>query len=95
MTAHIPHIHSAEMAQCSDIVVLDVLHKCETIRGDMIDIISEMMEYLGDCDMKRLSMGDLVTKERQDSAKRHVICGNTPFLCLFPVLLVGTVCLTS
>ena len=82
VTAHIPHVHSAEMAQRSDIVVLDVLHKCKTIRGDMIDIMREMMEYLGDCEVKRLSMGDLVTKERQESAKRHVICGNTPFLRL-------------
>ncbi len=76
--AHIAHVHSKEMAQRSEIVVADVLHKCETKRSDMIDIMREMMGYLGDSTDKRLSSGDLLTKERQDGAKRHVICGNTP-----------------
>ncbi len=36
---HIPHPHSAEMATKSDVVVCDVLHKNETKRVDMIDIM--------------------------------------------------------
>lgn len=81
VTAHIKHTYSKEMAQRSEIVVADVLHKCEkceTKRSDMIDIMREMMGYLGDSAEKRLSVGDLLTKERQYGAKRHVICGNTP-----------------
>ncbi len=77
-SAHIPHLYSAEMAQRSDTSVLDVLHKCETNRGDMIDIMREMMGYLGNSDIKCLSVGDLLTKERQDGAIRYVMCGNTP-----------------
>ncbi len=36
---HIPHPHSAEMAKKSDVIVCDVLHKNETKRVDMIDIM--------------------------------------------------------
>ncbi len=70
----------------------------------MIDIMREMMVYLGDSTDKRLSIGDLLTKERQDGAKRHVICGNTParrlellvpcvadWHCLLNFLIVSTV----
>jgi len=66
------------MAQKSDVVVLDVLHKCETKTTDMIDIMREMMSYVGESTVKHLSFGDLLTKERQDGSKRHVMCSNKP-----------------
>ncbi len=70
--AHIQHPHSKEKSG-----VVDVLHKCETKTTDMIDIMRDMISYLGDSSNRLLSMGDLLTKERQDGSKRHVICSNT------------------
>ena len=78
VVAHIQHAHSKEMKEKSGVEVLDVLHKCETKTTDMIDIMREMISYLGDSANTRLSVGDLLTKERQDGSKRHVICSNTP-----------------
>lgn len=66
------------MAKKSEVVVADVLHKCETIRAEMIDIMREMMTYLQDSPIRCLSVGDQLTKERQDASKRHVMCSNTP-----------------
>ena len=108
VVAHIEHAHSKEMKERSETVVLDVLHKCETKRTDMIDIMREMMSYLGESPVRRLSMGDLVTKERQDGSKRHVTCSNTPagrldhlepcvadWHCLMNFLMVNTLALST
>ena len=35
VVAHIEHVHSTEMKAKSEVVVLDVLHKCETKRTDI------------------------------------------------------------
>lgn len=45
---HIPHLYSKEMAMKSEVVVLDVLHKNETKSSDMVQIMREMVSYLGD-----------------------------------------------
>ena len=39
---HISHIYSKEMAEKSDVIVLDVLHKNETKNSDMLDIMKTM-----------------------------------------------------
>ncbi len=70
VASHIPHIHSKEMANKSEAVVLDVLHKDETKGAEMIDIMVEMHEYLGESSKTRLSGGDYVTVERQRGAKQ-------------------------
>ena len=44
---HIQHQYSAEMAKKSEVIVLDVLMKNEACRGDMIDIMHCMQNYLG------------------------------------------------
>ena len=58
------------LRNCSD-------RRCETKRTDMIDIMREMITYLGDTRVKHLSVGNLLTKEQQDSSKRHAMCSNT------------------
>ncbi len=58
------------MANKSEVVVLDVLHKDETKSAEMIDIMVEMHEYLGESSKTRLSGGDYVTVERQRGAKQ-------------------------
>ena len=45
---HIPHAYSKEMAQKTDVIVLDVLHKNETKNSDRLDIMQTMQSYLGD-----------------------------------------------
>ncbi len=46
VVAHIQHPHSKEMKEKSGVVVLDVLHKCETKTTDMIDIIRLRYDFL-------------------------------------------------
>ncbi len=58
------------MANKSEAVVLDVLHKDETKGAEIIDIMVEMHEYLGESSKTRLSGGDYVTVERQRGAKQ-------------------------
>ncbi len=59
--SHIAHAHSKEMATKSEAIVLDVLHKNETKGADMIDIMREMHDYLGDSSKIRPSGGDYLT----------------------------------
>ena len=75
--SHIPHAHSQEMAEKSEVVVLDVLHKDETKGPEMIDIMTEMHQYLGDDPKIRLSGGDYVTVERQRGAKQDKLNSET------------------
>ena len=78
---HITHKYTAEMSKKSEVVVLDVLMKNETVHTDMIAIMKMMLEYLGrDYDESRsvVSGGDLLTCERQLGAQKHMMCGNTP-----------------
>ena len=75
---HIPHTYSNKMAEKSEVVVLDVLHKNETKSSDMVQIMREMASYLGESyEHTALSGGDHVTCEREQGAKRHVMCSNT------------------
>ena len=78
VTKHIHHKYTSEMAQKSDIVVLDVLHKNENKSSDMVEIMHEMTSYLTTSyKLTALSGGDHLTCEREQSAKRHVMCSNT------------------
>lgn len=77
---HILHKFSKEMGTKSDVVVVDVLMKNETKQSDMIDIMSQMQEYLGDnypSDHRIPSGGDQLTCERQVGAQRHTMDGDT------------------
>ena len=77
---HIGHKYSAQMAQKSDVAVIDVLVKNETVGKDMLDIMETMHGYLGKdyhADQCVLSGGDQLTCERQRASQRHVMCGNT------------------
>ena len=47
VVTHIPHPYSDKMAEKSEVVVLDVLHKNETKSSDMVHIMREMASYLG------------------------------------------------
>ena len=44
VVTHIPHTYSNKMAEKSEVIVLDVLHKNETKSSD---IMREMASYLG------------------------------------------------
>ena len=74
---HIPHQYSREMSLKSEVIVLDVLHKNETKSSDMVDIMREMTSYLTSYKLTALSGGDHLTCEREQGAKRHVMCSNT------------------
>ena len=75
---HIPHTYSDKMADKSDVLVLDVLQKNETKSSDMVHIMREMASYLGaSYSHVALTGGDHVTCEREQGAKRHVMCSNT------------------
>ena len=77
---HILHRYSKEMAKKSEVIVLDVLIKNETVHKDMIEIMQVMQEYLGDDypEEHRLAAGgDHVTCERLIGAQRHLMDGNT------------------
>ena len=78
---HITHKYTAEMSKKSEVVVMDVLMKNETVHAEMIAIMKTMLEYLGsDYDDGRsvVSGGDLLTCEQQEGAQKHMMCGNTP-----------------
>ena len=77
---HISHPYSKQMSKKSEVFVLDVLMKDETIHKDMIDIMHVMQNYLGKeypQERRIVSGGDHVTCERQIGAQRHLIDGNT------------------
>ena len=79
VTKDIPHTYSEEMAAKSEVVVLDVLHKNETVNSDMVEILRTLLSYLGSLYKRTvISGGDHVTCERERSAKRHVQCSNSP-----------------
>ncbi len=86
VTAHIPHVYSKEMAQPSEIVVADVLHKCETKRSDMIDMMREMMGYLGDSTEKRLRLAD-----QGEATRSQATCDIWQHTCSSP-WNVGSMC---
>ena len=77
VTSHIPHVHSKEMAKKSEVIVLDVLHKNETKGADMIDIMREMHDYLGESSKVRPSGGDYLTVERQRCSQQHLMDSDT------------------
>ena len=77
---HVQHQYSAEMGRKSEVIVLDVLMKNEASRGDMIEIMHCMQNYLGSeypTEKKVLSGGDQLTCERQVGAQRHTMDGDT------------------
>ena len=47
VVTHIPHTYCDKMAEISEVVVLDVLHKNETKSSDMVHITREIASYLG------------------------------------------------
>ena len=75
--SHIAHAHSKEMATKSEAIVLDVLHTNETKGADMIDIMREMHDYLGDSSKIRPSGGDYLTVERQRCSQQHLMDSDT------------------
>ena len=80
VSSHISHQFSNEMSRKSEVVVVDVLQKNEACRSDMIDIMTQMQEYLGEGypeDHHILSAGDQLTCERQIGAKMHRRDGDT------------------
>ena len=79
VVSHIPHIYSEKMADKSEVIVLDVLHKNEIKSTHMIQIMRGMASYLGTT-YKHIVLtgGDHVTCEREQGAKRHVMFSNTP-----------------
>ena len=75
---HIVHIYSREMASKSEVAVIDVLHLNETKNSDLLQIMKEMVKYLGaEFPDTVLSGGDQLTTERETCCKRHVMDGNT------------------
>ncbi len=101
--SHIAHGHSKEMATKSEVIVLDVLHKNEMKGADMIDIMREIHDYLGDSSKVRPSGGNYVTVERQRCSQQHLMDSDTQrgrlglvelcaedWHCLMNVLLVNT-----
>ncbi len=79
VTKHIPHTYSEEMAAKSEVVVLDVLHNNEIVSSEMVEIMRAMASYLGsDYKHTALTGGDHLTCEREQCAKRHVQCSNSP-----------------
>ncbi len=57
---HIPHPQSAEMAKKSDVIVL---HKNETKRADMINIMMASQEFLGKEYTQRVASGGTVERD--------------------------------
>ena len=77
---HILHKYSSQMLRKSDVVVLDVLMKNEAKHSDMLDIMLNMQEYLGENyppQRRVASGGDQLTCERQVGAQRHMMDGDT------------------
>lgn len=71
VTKHIKHIYSQEMSKKSDVFVLDILMKNETVKKDMIDIMTAIQDYLGEdyCEDRKVACGgDHVTVEREIGA---------------------------
>ena len=76
---HIMPKYSSEMAQKSDVVV-DVIMKNETKHADMIDIMSQMQDYLGSDypnERRLLSGEDQLTCEHQVGAQHDRMDGDT------------------
>lgn len=78
---HIHHRYSKEMSEKSEVVVLDILMKNETLHKDMIDIMNVMQGYLGEDypqERRVVSGGDHLTCEREIGAQRHLMDSDTP-----------------
>ena len=67
------------MTTKSDVLVLDVFHKNKTKSIDMVFIMREMASYTLGHHINILSCleGNHVMCEREQAAKRHVVCSNT------------------
>ena len=65
------------MAQKSDVIVQDVLHKNETKNSDMLEIMKTTQSYLGDFSSTVLSGRDQLTCERQRCSQQHMMDSNT------------------
>lgn len=77
---HILHRYSTQMAEKSEVYLLDVMMKNESKHADMIDIMRTLQGYLGEgySDERRVaSGGDQLTCERQVGAQRLTRCANT------------------
>ena len=77
---HIEHSYSKEMAEKSEVIVLDVQMKNEACHRDMIEIMRSYQNYLQveGIEMHKVPCGgDQLTCERQTGSKRHMMCGNT------------------
>ena len=67
------------MAAKSEVVVLDVLHNNETKSSDMGEVMRTKVSYLGSLYKHTvLSGGDHLNCEREQGAKCHVQCSNSP-----------------
>ena len=73
----IPHKYDTVMSKKSETYFLDVLLKNEAKHADMIDIMLELHDYIGDSSSKCLSGGDQLTCERQCCAQRHLMDSDT------------------
>ena len=74
---HILHEYSREMAQKSEVYVLDVMMKNEAKHSDMIDIMRELQGYLGgeyDGERRVACGGDQLTCERQVGSQVVGMC---------------------
>ena len=77
---HILHAYSKEMSEKSEVFVFDTLMKNEATHKDMIDIMIQLQQYLGEDyneERRIVSGGDHLTCEWQVGAQRHRMCGNT------------------
>ena len=80
VTAHISHAYSEQMAQKSEVHVVDVLMKNETKHSDIIDIMLHQQSFIPEhfpSGHKILSGGDHVTCETQVGAQRQRMDGDT------------------
>ena len=106
VTQHIQHRYSAEMGKKSEVIVLDVVMNNEACRGDMIEIMHCMQNYLGSeypCRKRVPSGGDQLTCERHVGAQRYTMGGiptherlgilepvTEDWYCMVSLLLVNT-----
>ena len=81
VAGRIIHPYTKQMAQKSDVHVVDVLLKNKAKHSDMIDIVSHQQNFIADDfpkGHKLLSGGDQLTCERLAGAQRQRMDGDTP-----------------
>ena len=74
---HILHEYSREMAQKSEVYLLDVMMKNEAKHSDMIDIMRELQGYEYDSERRVVCGGDQLTCERQVGSQRLSGCADS------------------